>query len=484
MTTAEATVVLTGGEADSAPRHSAEVLASALGCQVVSVSAESAPADASITCLATARHQPHRPRRRVLRSILTRPGGMSVVHGRHASGLATPPTRLVLIADGSNADRVVLDAVARLAVPLGLHVSVLCAFSRSTAGLDHANAMLRAGCAARLARLLSHAGVVADWDALGGRDPVASLRAFLKDDPGSLVFVHAGAWEGDAFRGVGPRVLRLVETSSAPIVVVGTPPPTRGDRRRRQTNGRRTSASSIGTRLALVALCLAVTSVWAAAVHIESHNYTLHPGLAIAVEPQFVVSPGGLDPATGRILMTTVELRRTSFGEALRSIFGSDSDLIHERDVSRSGVAPGLSAMTTAKATALAVALDRMGRNDSAAKARVAIDTAAITGGSAGLAFTLSLIDKLGAGDITGGNVVAATGTINEDGVIGPITGIASKAAVARRAGAHLFLVPMEQQLDAMVHAGTMPVFGVHTIDEALAVLRSIGGAPHPASAG
>ena len=72
----------------------------------------------------------------------------------------------------------------------------------------------------------------------------------------------------------------------------------------------------------------------------------------------------------------------------------------------------------------------------------VKIDTSGIGGPSAGLAMTLAILDDLTPGDLTGGNRVAATGTIDVRGRVGPIGGIQQKGVSARAAGATIFLVP------------------------------------------
>lgn len=65
-----------------------------------------------------------------------------------------------------------------------------------------------------------------------------------------------------------------------------------------------------------------------------------------------------------------------------------------------------------------------------------------IGGPSAGLVFALSVYDTLTPGALTGGEVVAGTGTIAPDGTVGPIGGIREKIIGAARDGAELFLVP------------------------------------------
>jgi Lon-like protease len=65
-----------------------------------------------------------------------------------------------------------------------------------------------------------------------------------------------------------------------------------------------------------------------------------------------------------------------------------------------------------------------------------------IGGPSAGLMFSLAIVDKLTPGALTGGEHIAGTGTITMDGQVGPIGGIGQKIAGADNAGASVFLVP------------------------------------------
>jgi len=111
---------------------------------------------------------------------------------------------------------------------------------------------------------------------------------------------------------------------------------------------------------------------------------------------------------------------------------------------------------------------------------KVTIDTGRVSGPSAGLAFTLALLDDLGAGDLTGGKKVAVTGTIDIDGKVGPVGGVAQKTVTARRAGAIAFLVPPEEERDAKRHAGKMRIITIRTLDDALAALQQLGGSPLP----
>lgn len=106
----------------------------------------------------------------------------------------------------------------------------------------------------------------------------------------------------------------------------------------------------------------------------------------------------------------------------------------------------------------------------------VQFDTGDVGGPSAGLAFTLGLLDKLTPGELTGGQPVAVTGTINADGTVGQIGGSAQKAAAVKRAGIKVFLVPSADYEEAVEHAGDVKVVKVDTLDDALAALTELGG--------
>ena len=96
-----------------------------------------------------------------------------------------------------------------------------------------------------------------------------------------------------------------------------------------------------------------------------------------------------------------------------------------------------------------------------------------IGGPSAGMIFSLAVIDKLSPGELNGGRKVAGTGTIAEDGSVGPIGGIAHKIEGARDGGAELFLAPEKNCDEARkADAGNMTVASVTNIDDAIAAME------------
>lgn len=106
----------------------------------------------------------------------------------------------------------------------------------------------------------------------------------------------------------------------------------------------------------------------------------------------------------------------------------------------------------------------------------IQIDSGSIGGPSAGLAFTLTLIDLLTEGELTGGNRVAVTGTITGGGTVGNVGGVAQKAAAAEDQGAVMFIVPVESVEDAESTTDSLDIVGVASLEEALEALASLGG--------
>jgi Lon-like protease len=112
----------------------------------------------------------------------------------------------------------------------------------------------------------------------------------------------------------------------------------------------------------------------------------------------------------------------------------------------------------------------------------VKIDVTDIGGPSAGLAMTLGVIDALTSGSVTGGRTVAATGTIDSQGDVGDVGGVAQKTVAVENAGATIFLVPPQEYKAALskVRPG-LQVYAVSTLDQALGVLKAHGGKVPPA---
>ncbi|MBD8204906.1 PDZ domain-containing protein [Microbacterium sp. CFBP 8790] len=98
-----------------------------------------------------------------------------------------------------------------------------------------------------------------------------------------------------------------------------------------------------------------------------------------------------------------------------------------------------------------------------------------VGGPSAGMMFALGIIDKMSPGDLTGGQHIAGTGTIDADGNVGPIGGIRQKLYGARDAGATWFLAPAANCNEVVGHVPDgIRVFSTSTLQESLTVLQTI----------
>jgi PDZ domain-containing protein len=108
----------------------------------------------------------------------------------------------------------------------------------------------------------------------------------------------------------------------------------------------------------------------------------------------------------------------------------------------------------------------------------VKIDSQNIGGPSAGMMFTLEIIDSLTEEDLTHGRRIAGTGTINADGEVGAIGGMKQKTYAAIDAGAEILLVPAANYEEAMEAAGDdITVVSVTNIQDALTFLGSLAAA-------
>jgi len=107
------------------------------------------------------------------------------------------------------------------------------------------------------------------------------------------------------------------------------------------------------------------------------------------------------------------------------------------------------------------------------------VDTQNIVGPSGGMIIALSIYDAFTPEDLTGGHIIAGTGTIavltNGQAVIGDIGGIEEKVRAAASHGADIFLAPFDQAAAARkVAPKSMKVIGVRTFEEALKVLKAL----------
>ena len=112
----------------------------------------------------------------------------------------------------------------------------------------------------------------------------------------------------------------------------------------------------------------------------------------------------------------------------------------------------------------------------------VKISVGDIGGPSAGMMFSLGIIDKLTKLDLTAGRFIAGTGEITARGQVQPIGGIQQKMVGARNAGATIFLTPASNCADTK---GAVPkglrLVKVSTLNQAVTYLEVLKSG-HPDS--
>lgn len=104
----------------------------------------------------------------------------------------------------------------------------------------------------------------------------------------------------------------------------------------------------------------------------------------------------------------------------------------------------------------------------------VDFNLANVGGPSAGLMFSLAVVDKLTTDNLAGTKFVAGTGTIKVDGTVGRIGGIVHKMSAARAAGATVFLVPAENCYEAS--SGKLPGLQLVKVDNLGGAVNALHG--------
>lgn len=96
-----------------------------------------------------------------------------------------------------------------------------------------------------------------------------------------------------------------------------------------------------------------------------------------------------------------------------------------------------------------------------------------VGGPSAGLMFSLGIVEKLRSENLVRGRDISGTGTIDAFGNVGPIGGIEEKLIGAARAGSKLFLAPALNCDDIRHIPPGLQIVAVETLREAVAALKS-----------
>lgn len=107
----------------------------------------------------------------------------------------------------------------------------------------------------------------------------------------------------------------------------------------------------------------------------------------------------------------------------------------------------------------------------------VGFTTENVGGPSAGLAFTLTVLDVLTEGELTGGANIVVTGAIDREGNVGRVGGLHQKSFAALDDDADVFIVPESNFEEARAAVDSdLRIESVNTLEEALDVIAEFGG--------
>ncbi|MGW1723192.1 S16 family serine protease [Streptomyces sp. NPDC002306] len=222
------------------------------------------------------------------------------------------------------------------------------------------------------------------------------------------------------------------------------------------------------TRLQAIAVCaLPVVALVATAALAPLPFSVTQPGLTANVlgenqgTPVITVSGARTRETSGQLRMTTIEATgpdaHVSLGDVIDGWFAKNRAIMPRDSVYPSGESTkeierhNTEQMEESQDAAAEAALNYLHLSDKNVK--VTLKLADVGGPSAGLLFSLGIVDKLdgdgSGGDLTGGRTVAGTGTITTDGKVGAVGGVSLKTQAARRDGATVFLVPKDECADA-----------------------------------
>ncbi|MCQ4083843.1 hypothetical protein NGB36_25435 [Streptomyces sp. RB6PN25] len=249
----------------------------------------------------------------------------------------------------------------------------------------------------------------------------------------------------------------------------------------------------VSSRARILSVCSALVVALIAVAALAPLPITIAvPGLTANVlgsnngQPVITIAGAKTRTTSGQLRMVTIAATEPNASlhltDAIKAWFRTD-----EAVMPRSAVYPGGSVqqinrqnaaeMKQSQDAATAAALRYLHMSPS--RVKVTLKLADVGGPSAGLMFTLGIIDSLHGngkgGDLTGGRRIAGTGTITADGTVGAVGGVQLKEQAARRDGAAVFLVPQAECSDAKaITPAGLQVIPVTSLDGALAALSSL----------
>ncbi|MBL1099605.1 S16 family serine protease [Streptomyces coffeae] len=258
---------------------------------------------------------------------------------------------------------------------------------------------------------------------------------------------------------------------------------------------------AVSPRARILMICSAIVLALLAVAAFAPLPFTIaQPGTTVNVlgsdqgKPVITISGADTRKTTGQLRMTTIVATgpdaTVRLGDVIGGWLDTDRAVMPHDSVYVGGTTEEIERHNTeemekSQSTATSAALGYLHR--SAKDVKVTLRLADVGGPSAGLLFSLGIINKLdgdgSGGDLTGGRTIAGTGTIDAKGKVGAVGGVPLKTQAAKRDGATVFLVPKDECADAKAELPKglrlIPVTTLKGAVSALRGLRSGGAVPH-----
>jgi PDZ domain-containing protein len=238
---------------------------------------------------------------------------------------------------------------------------------------------------------------------------------------------------------------------------------------------------------ALVALLLGVATFAPLPMSIIAPGLTANVLGSHNGKPVITISGTKTRATSGQLRMTTIGATPPNAGihliDVVKAWFATNEAAMPRSAVYPTGgslkqiEAQNQAEMTRSQNAATQAALRQLGLSSS--KVKISLSLSDVGGPSAGLMFTLGIIDKLAGngsgGDLTGGRTIAGTGTITPAGTVGAVGGVPLKEQAAKRDGATVFLVPRGEcsAATALLPSG-LRLIPVTTLDGAVSALKTL----------
>ncbi len=233
-------------------------------------------------------------------------------------------------------------------------------------------------------------------------------------------------------------------------------------------------------RLKQIGLVVACFVVFYSLQSVPSGYFVVHPGPVMDLAN--IVEIENCDASGASFYMVSVLAKDASVTELAGALFNPNLGLWPKKQVlgGRSAeeyMEANKALMKDSQMIATYVALNIQGISvppNGPFPVQIRIKPGQVAGPSAGLVFALEILTRIDH-DIVMGRKIAGTGVLGSNGKVRAVGGIVQKTIACRKEGIEIFLVPKQNLEEALPFAGSMKVYGVDTVEEAVWVLSQDG---------